>query len=669
MRWFRYAACLGLLVSLFFLPKANNDYLFLQAVRQMAEDALQGLPPEIEGFSLEYMDAEDDAERELRRLVVKEMDLAFKGSDGVTWRFIDGQLRPGVAAGALLPMRVSAQKMSDHGTLTLEIPGLGVHEERTQPFFKWYALLPPFLAILLALLFQRTLLALFAGVWLGATLMADMNPLAGLWSFAHTYFYEGALRDEFRMDIIGFVVALCAMVGVLTRGGGIQGFVNKIMGFAKTVRSTQFVTYLMGLAIFFDDYANCIIVGNTARPLTDKLKISREKLSYLVDSTAAPVAGLSMLSTWIAYEVSTFSAQLPEAGITEGAYEIFFRTLPYRFYCILTLIFIALTIFMQRDFGPMLRAERRARKTGEVLRPGGKPMVSASLTKIKAKEGVPARWYNAVLPIAVILVVTIEELWRIGGGWERPLLDLFSGPAIREVLGNASDANSAWPVFMGASAGFALAVVLMLTQRILAVGECASAAWSSTKALSFAIAILFLAWCIGGVCEDIGTAHYLIALFKGVIDPILFPTILFLTSCIVAFATGSSWSTMAILLPNTVIFAVKMGEVSDIGPMAMLVISIGAVLEGSIFGDHCSPISDTTILSSVSSAADHMDHIKTQAPYAMVTMACAIFAGYIPAVMGLHPALSLLIGVSVLVAVLWLMGRDAGAAVNEDEEG
>jgi len=204
-------------------------------------------------------------------------------------------------------------------------------------------------------------------------------------------------------------------------------------------------------------------------------------------------------------------------------------------------------------------------------------------------------------------------------------------------------------------------VLLMLSQRILTPTECVKASASSIKALFFAVAILFMAWCIGGVCSDIGTAHYLIALFKGVLPPLLFPTILFMTACVVSFSTGSSWSTMSILLPNTVIFAVKMGEISEIGPMPMLVICIGAVLEGSIFGDHCSPISDTTILSSVSCAADHMDHIKTQAPYALTCMIVAVGVGYIPAVCGLHPVISIITGVVLLAAVLLLFGKKTGS--------
>ena len=472
--------------------------------------------------------------------------------------------------------------------------------------------------------------------------------------------HRAAVVQAVRLEIIGFVIGLCAMVGVMSRGGGIRGFVNLIVRFAKTVRSTQLATYIMGLLIFFDDYSNCILVGSVMRPLTDKMKISREKLSYIVDSTAAPIAGLSMLSTWIAYEVSTFSSQLPEAGIGQGGYEIFIMTIPFRFYCIFTLIFITWIILTQRDFGPMLAAERRARRTGEAVRPGGRPMVTAQMTRIEAKKGIPQRWANAVFPIVFVILFTLEEFWRIGGGWERPLGDLLSLAALREVLGRASDISAAKPIFHGSMAGFGLAVLLLLYQKILSPGECIKAAVASTRALFFAIAILLLAWCIGGVCEDIGTAHYLIALFRGVIPPLIFPVILFVTASVVSFATGSSWSTMAILLPNTVLFAVGMGQNCELGSLPMLVISIGAVLEGSIFGDHCSPISDTTILSSVSSAADHIDHVRTQIPYALCTMATAVVIGYIPAAAGWSPILSIGAGAAVLLAGLLLIGRRSG---------
>jgi Na+/H+ antiporter NhaC len=674
MKLLKYGLLLVLVCSLFFLPDPDTDYLFLQTVNSTSRawfDEEAGKAPvsvvRLEDLAVSGAGVNasaDQVEREIRQALVLHADVVFVERSGIAWAFRDGQVTridaPPAGDAGTVTFSCRAVKEEDEGRIAFIAAGEDVGDQFSEPFFRWYAILPPFVAIALALLFQKTIIALFCGVWLGATLLSGLNPLAGLWLFARKYLYEEALLDQFRIEIIGFVIFLCAMVGVLSRGGGIRGFVNLLVRFAKSVRSTQLATYFMGLAIFFDDYSNCILVGSIMRPLSDRMRISREKLSYIVDSTAAPIAGLSMLSTWIAYEVSTFSAQLPEAGVSQGGYEIFIMTLPFRFYCIFTLLFILLVIVTGRDFGPMLRAERRARATGEVVRPGSRPMVSAEMTRIEVKKGVPERWFNAVVPIVFVVLFTLEEFWRIGGGWQRPLSDLFSATAIREVLSRASDISAARPIFLGSVAGFVLAVLLLLVQRILSLKECLKAAVASTKALFFAVAILFLAWCIGGVCSDIGTAHYLIALFKGVIPPLIFPIILFLTACLVSFCTGSSWSTMSILLPNTVLFAVKMGELSDIGSLPMLVISIGAVLEGSIFGDHCSPISDTTILSSVSSASDHLDHVKTQIPYAVLTMSAAILCGYLPAAAGTPAPVSLAVGAAVLVAGIFLLGRKAG---------
>jgi|GEM_PF-682870 len=687
MNALKYGFLLILFASLFFLPDPDTDYLFLQSVNGMAREwieAAEPLPPERSGdhsaandrirvVRIERLEVTGGAEQATLALVEREIRQALvllRGSEivvveqgGLAWTEVDGLVvqveAPPPEAPGTVSLTCVATKSSESGHLVCSVRGVAEPLRFSSDFFKWYAILPPFVAIVLALLLQRTIMALFCGVWLGATLLSGLDPLRGLWLFLHKYLYEEAIRDQFRLEIIGFVIFLCAMVGVLSRGGGVRGFVNLLLRFARTVRSTQLATYIMGIAIFFDDYSNCILVGSIMRPLADRMKISREKLAYIVDSTAAPIAGLSMLSTWIAYEVSTFSAQLPEAGVRQSGYEIFLMTIPYRFYCIFTLIFIFVLIMLRRDFGPMLTAERRARSTGEVVRAGGRAMVTSDMTRIETKPGVPERWFNAVLPILAVIFFTLEEFWRIGGGWSRPLSDLLSITAIREVLSEASEVSAARPIFNGAMAGFVLATVLLLFQRILTPLECIKAAAASTKALFFAVIILFLAWCIGGVCSDIGTAHYLIALFKGVIPPLIFPIILFLTACLVSFSTGSSWSTMSILLPNTVLFAVKMGELSAIGPLPMLVISIGAVLEGSIFGDHCSPISDTTILSSVSAASDHLDHVKTQIPYALFTMSGAILIGYLPAATGIPAIYSIVVGILYIIVGILLLGRRA----------
>lgn len=615
------------------------------------------------------------------------------------------------------------------------------------------ALLPPVIAIFVALLWRKTLLALFLGILSGATLMALQSGDHGWFGSLFQGFIDvflvylhTELTETFRVEIIGFVIALVAMVGVMSRSGGVQGLIDKLVKFARSVRSTLFVTWGMGLLIFFDDYANCLLVGNTMRPLTDRLRISREKLAYIVDSTAAPIAGISLLSTWIAFEVSTFEAHLPGAGISESGYSVFLQTIPYRFYCLFTLMFVGLSIFFGRDFGPMAKAEARARTTGQLVRPGGTPMVSDEATRITPREGMACLWFYAAYPISLVLLVTMATIFLDGGGlaaWSDG--SLFNLQGVTQVLFAGSGGR---PIFIGASAGFALAVFLagsnairlamlagmvggsfgaqlvtdglrnsslvqngwdwgligtspeqatahylgyllaflaaavpvgLIVSRIhsspsrtyLPFNDIGRSSLSSVKALFFAVMILFQAWMIGAVCADLFTADYLVALLAGGQAVKWLPILLFVAACIVAFATGSSWSTMSILLPNVVALAAAVGDETGVGSVFMVVLCIGAVLEGSIFGDHCSPISDTTVLSSVSSASDHIDHVRTQAPYALVTAGLAISIGYVPCLLieGWSSWWSLVLGAVTMVVLLLVIGRPAPEAELATEAG
>jgi Na+/H+ antiporter NhaC len=508
-------------------------------------------------------------------------------------------------------------------------------------------------------------------------------------------YLHNELFNTFRIEIIGFIVALVAMIGVMSRAGGVKGLVERLLGVVRTARSALFLTWGMGVLIFFDDYANCMLVGSTMRPLTDRLRVSREKLAYIVDSTAAPIAGISLLSTWVAFEVSVFSAQLPEVGITESGYAMFLRALPFRYYCFLTLVFVVGTIISRRDFGPMARAELRARRDGLLVRPGGRSAISERLAAMQPAPQMIPDWRVAAVPVALTLLVTISRIFADGGGLEilqRDPASLFSLAGLGNVVLAGS---SVGPILAGSCSGLLLAVFLagstalrvaigaglvgtlgvvafenpLVAALIPVVGESwanflavglvialfagiagsAVSRWrgpsqrphltlrelrragvGSTGALGFAVVLLFGAWMIGAVCRDLATADYLVALLSGWLPPVLLPVLLFFVASAVSFATGSSWSTMAILLPNVVALAASLGGETVLGSVGMVAISIGAVLDGSIFGDHCSPISDTTVLSSVASGSDHIDHVRTQAPYALVTATLAVACGYLP---------------------------------------
>ena len=328
------------------------------------------------------------------------------------------------------------------------------------------ALLPPLLAIAVALALRATVTALFLGILSGAVLMrmqTDVSALfvlpAAFWDVFAVYLRREIL-DTFRLEVIGFTVALIAMVGVMTRSGGVMGMIQQVARFAQSVRSTLAVAFASGLGLFFDDYSNCLIVGNSMRPLTDRLSISREKLAYIVDSTAAPVAGLSVVSTWIAFEVSTFAPQLPAAGIVENAYAIFFQTIPFRFYSIFALCFVALVIWTGRDFGPMATAERRARNLGQLVRDGGTPMVSSELTGLQASSDIPPRASNALMPILAVVLVALQEIFRRGGGYAVLADDparLLTLPGITGVL---LDGSGAAALFTASCVGLFLSVFL-----------------------------------------------------------------------------------------------------------------------------------------------------------------------------------------------------------------
>lgn len=531
------------------------------------------------------------------------------------------------------------------------------------------SLIPPLVAILLAMIFRRPLLALATGVVLGSVLEQLMHGASlgkgTLTGAVHvvTRYLPREFLEPTRLQIAIFIVCMLALVGIMTRAGGIRGLMDRLALFARDARRSQVATFFIGMVVFFDHYANTILVGTTMRPLTDRFKVAREKLAYLVDSTAAPVAGLSIFSTWIAFEVSTFSVQLPEAGMAASqGYEIFLRTMPYRFYSLFTLFLVGLIVFTGKDFGPMLRAERRARR-GKVMRDGARPLVHQSVKDLEPVEGARILARTALVPLATFLFVTIGAILVKGGAFSSSNTGAelgfsgFSGVIFR--------GSGAGPLMIGALAGLVMACVMTWLAGI--PREIPRGAWAGLRSMGAAIALLYLAWMIGAVCHDLGTTSYLAVLLKEALNPLLLPVILFGIAGLVAFSTGTPWSTMTILLPLVVGIAFEAGKSTPIGGEGMLIVAIGAVLEGAIFGDHCSPISDTTVMSSIASASDHVDHVRTQAPYAILAMVVAVLFGYYPAVIiGLSPILSLLLGAAALTLFMKFYGRRAESSAEPE---
>jgi Na+/H+ antiporter NhaC len=555
-----------------------------------------------------------------------------------------------IAARADLPLtaRVGTTTLAISATLT---PG-------------WFSLVPPLVAIAFALMFHEVVTALFAGVWLGALAVAGFDPLAATWRVID-HFVVPALGDVDggKTAIIVFSLLLGGMVGIISRNGGTVGIVEGVSPLARTARRGRIATWIAGLGVFFDDYANTLLVGNTMRPITDRLKISREKLAYLVDTTAAPIAAIVPVSTWVGYEISLIADGLRIAAEQNPALapelaamnplSVFIETIPFRFYPLLALYFAALTAFTRRDFGPMAAAELRAGRGDGLHRPGARLLTDTSSHAMDAKPGVPTRWWNAALPVLTVVAVVLGGLWTTGrasAGPDAPLSDIFGS------------ADPFLTLLWGSLAGCVVAIALSVGQRILTIGESIDAWLGGMRAMLLAMIILTLAWSLGAVTEEIGTAPYLSQMLSGRVALQLLPVIVFATAAAMSFATGTSWGTMAILLPLVVPLTVALGGYGDGGgEYTILLGTISSVLAGAIFGDHCSPISDTTVLSSTASGCDHVDHVRTQMPYALLVAAVGMALGDLGTAYGLPVWVALGAGMALLWVVLRFLGTDVDA--------
>ena len=520
----------------------------------------------------------------------------------------------------------------------------------------WWSLLPALLAIGAALVFRQVVVALFLGVWVGAWIAAG-DPITGWFTgfFAsiQTYILQ-ALTDEGHAAIILFSLLIGGLVGLVQKGGGTQAIVHLVTRWAKSAGRGQLATAILGVAIFFDDYANTLIVGGTMRPITDTLRVSREKLAYIVDSTAAPVACIALVTTWIGTEVGYISeaiAQIP--GYDESAYSVFLHSIGYSFYPLLALLFVFLIAGMRRDFGPMLKAERRARQTGELMRAGATASAQeAESEALMPKPGTEPRLANALVPIGVLVVGVLVGLWITGKAAAGPEAGL------RDIIGSADS----YAAMMWASLGSVVVAVFMLVgQRIVSLEEAVEAVMAGMRTMLFALLILTLAWALSGVNEALGTGEFLKDALSGRLIAGFVPAIVFILAAATAFATGSSWGTMGILMPLVVPLAWNVLAADGLhtsGEYHHIIYSaVSAVLAGAVWGDHCSPISDTTILSSLASQCDHVDHVRTQLPYALTVGGVALFLGTLPAGFGAPWWLMLPLGGVVLYLVVRFIGQ------------
>jgi Na+/H+ antiporter NhaC len=539
-------------------------------------------------------------------------------------------------------------------TLSASSTGSGSASADLRVLPGWVSILPPLVAILIALTLRNVIPALLVGVWLGATSLRSFSLdgiFRGLLDGFEIYVVR-ALADEDHAAIILFSLMIGGMVGIITRNGGMASIVRMIVSRARTAIGGQVAVWGMGMMIFFDDYSNTLVVGNTARPITDHLKISREKLAYIVDSTAAPVVCLALITTWIGYEVGLIGDALDSVpDLDEAAYTVFLKSIPYSFYPILAFIFVLAVAVTGRDFGPMYKAEVRARN-GQVSSVSAEEMPSLQGDQLEPKPNIPLRAINAFIPLLVLIVSLVGGLFVTG-----------EGETITDIIGSA-DAYKAmmWASLLGA----VTAAVMTTGQGILSGHETVDAWFGGVKAMMFAMIVLVLAWALSAITFDLNTANYLVSILAGTLSPALVPAAIFVLSAITAFTTGTSWGTLGILMPLVVPLTwavLGANGIADPEHMHILYSAIACNLAGAVWGDHCSPISDTTVLSSMASGCDHIEHVRTQMPYALLVGTVAVLIGTIPGGYGVSPLFSIFAGIGVLLFVLNRFGRQADAAV------
>ncbi len=562
-----------------------------------------------------------------------------------------------VASGSETSLGATDIEVHQRGTTQLELRQGGelVVQKGIPTIPAWVSIMPPFIAILLAFLLRSVIPALFVGLVVGAWAVNGLTGYGAFTGFFETvtvYILNTAI-DSDHMAIMVFTFLIGGMVGVISRNGGMVGIVDSIMPFARSARRGQGVVALLGLSIFFDDYANTMIVGNATRPMSDKLHISREKLAYLVDSTAAPVSTIAVITTWIGFQLGLIDAAVENIeGISQTPYVLFLNSILYSFYPFLAIFFVFLIVYTRKDFGPMYKAEIRARHTGEVRRSTAAASTDKSGDEFYHKDKIPCLARNAVLPIVTMVLTVIIGLYISG-----------EGETITDIIGSADP----YGVLMWASLlGCLMAAGLSLGQRLLTLDETIDAWLAGARFMMTGLVLLVLAWAIADVANVLQTAPYLISVLGDSLSPYTLPTIVFLLAGATAFASGSSWGVMAILMPLVIPLCwavLQANGIADAEHMHILYSCIACVLTGAVWADHCSPISDTTVLSSLATGCDHMDHVRTQLPYAMLGGITAILVGVLPAGFGVPWFLLLPTGAVALVVAHRFLGKPVDQVV------
>ncbi|CUO36750.1 Na+/H+ antiporter NhaC family protein [Clostridium sp. NSJ-49] len=551
-----------------------------------------------------------------------------------------------------------------------ELEPAAVNAER----FGLLTLIPPIVAIVLAFITKNVVISLFIGILSGSFLISltGYNVFYALIQ-AFLDFVTRALNslaDPWNAGIILQVLAIGGVINLVGKMGGAKAIAEALAKKAKTARSTQLITWLLGLFVFFDDYANSLIVGPIMRPVADKMKISRERLAFIIDATAAPVAGLAIISTWIGLEVSLIGEGFNQIGVEASGFGVFLQTIPYRFYNILILAFIIITAVTLKEFGPMRKAEIAARKRNKDI-VEEIAASSSQMDELEPKEGVELSIWNAIIPIGTLIISALVAFYYSGyssimGGDNVALQQIMTNSpmSFAGIMEAFSAADASVALFQSALFASVVTIIMAVSKKIFTLSEAIETWVDGMKGLIITGVILILAWSLGSVIKELGTAYYLVEALQGAIPAFLLPSLIFVLGAVISFSTGTAYGTMSILMPLAIPLA------HSINPeMSFIVVSTSAVLTGAIFGDHCSPISDTTILSSMGAGCNHINHVNTQIWYSLFVATITILFGYIPAGLGLPIYLVLPLALVAVYVGVQIFGKKVDEANIEAETG
>ena len=530
--------------------------------------------------------------------------------------------------------------------------------------FGIWTLIPPLVAISLAFITKNVIVSLVIGIMSGGFILniTGNNPFMALfYSFLDLIERAvGSLADPWNAGIILQVLAIGGVINLVGKMGGAKAIADALSRKAKSAKSAQIITWVAGLLVFFDDYANSLIIGPMMRPVTDKMKISRERLAFIIDATAAPVAGIAIISTWIGLEVGLIGSAFDSIGVDVNPFGIFLNTIPFRFYNILILGFIVITALLLKDFGPMRKAELECRRGSLEL--NSNEDINKELSKhddLEPLPGVKLSIWNAIIPIGALIIGALFSFYYSGyttimGGEDSAVIQLMqSSPASFDAIKEAfSNADASIALFQSAFFAGLVAIIMGVAKKIFTLSEALDIWVDGMKTLVITGVILICAWSLSSVIKELGTAKYLIQLLSGSLTPFILPSLIFVLGSIISFATGTSYGTMGILMPLAIPLAYSINP-----DMSYVIVSTSAVLTGAIFGDHCSPISDTTILSSMGAGCNHIEHVRTQMPYAIFVAVITIVFAYIPAGFGLPVYIVLPVAFVAMFIGIQILGK------------